>query len=402
MRQLASLLLPGGLVVLAGLGLLRPGILPDAAEPYLLAAPAAVLGIGALLGWLFNRSRVVFGLLILAAADAGLRGFRGAAGPDPIVFVLLTVLLPLNLAAYGALSERGLFTERGLARLLAIPVQGVVVGLLALSGWRGPAAWLGLPLLNARFTAWTDLPQAALATFAAAGAWLAVRCLRARGALEAGFLWALVASFLALHGLRFGWAPTSFLATGGLALIVALVAASYRMAFHDDLTGLPGRRALNEALLRLGSRYAMAMVDVDHFKRFNDTHGHDVGDQVLRMVAARLAAVSGGGTAFRYGGEEFTVLFPGRSAEEALPHLEELRRAIAASRFSLRGPDRPRKRPDAPPARRAAAQTVSVTVSIGVAERTGRQADPAQVIKAADQALYRAKEAGRNRVVIDC
>ena len=60
------------------------------------------------------------------------------------------------------------------------------------------------------------------------------------------------------------------------------------MAYHDELTGLPGRRALNEALLRVGSRYAVAMVDVDHFKHFNDAYGHEVGDQVLRMVAAQL------------------------------------------------------------------------------------------------------------------
>ena len=69
----------------------------------------------------------------------------------------------------------------------------------------------------------------------------------------------------------------------------------------------------------LGPRYVLAMADVDHFKSFNDTHGHDTGDQVLKLVAARLAQVKGGGRAFRYGGEEFTVLFPDRTLDEALP-----------------------------------------------------------------------------------
>ena len=67
--------------------------------------------------------------------------------------------------------------------------------------------------------------------------------------------------------------------------------------------------------------YTIAMVDVDHFKTFNDKHGHDVGDQVLQLVASRLARSPGGGRAYRYGGEEFTLIFPGRTREQALPHL---------------------------------------------------------------------------------
>src|SRR5207244_5445715 len=96
------------------------------------------------------------------------------------------------------------------------------------------------------------------------------------------------------------------------------------------------RRALNEALLRLGGHYTLAMADVDHFKNINDRHGHDVGDQVLKMVAAKLALVGGSGRAFRYGGEEFAVLFPGKSAEECLPELESRRRSGEETGFILR------------------------------------------------------------------
>ncbi|HAG79498.1 MAG TPA: GGDEF domain-containing protein, partial [Pseudomonas sp.] len=73
-----------------------------------------------------------------------------------------------------------------------------------------------------------------------------------------------------------------------LMLVTAIAHEAYLMAFRDELTGLPGRRALNERLQRLGRQYVLAMADVDHFKRFNDTYGHDVGDQVLKMVASRL------------------------------------------------------------------------------------------------------------------
>jgi diguanylate cyclase (GGDEF)-like protein len=398
MSSVLSLLAPGGLLVLASLTLLRPEILPASVLPAFHLVPALALGVGILLGWYFNRSRVVFALLVLAAADLALR-LAGAGGSAEAARGLLALLLPLNLAGYALLDERGLLTRRGLARLAPIPGQVLGVGLV-LWGAPGMLPWLTRPILDARFTAWTDLSQAALAAFAATAGLLAVRCAAPRASpIDAGFLWALVAAFFALHGIRRGWAPTPFLATGGLILIWGLLAASYRMAFHDDLTGLPGRRALNEALPQLGRRYAVAMVDVDHFKKFNDTYGHEVGDQVLRMVAARLAHVSGGGRAFRYGGEEFSVLFPGKSAEEALPHLEALRRAIALSRFALRGPGRPRRKPEnAPAARRGARREVSVTVSIGVAEPDDRQVEPAEVLQEADRALYRAKHNGRNRV----
>jgi GGDEF domain-containing protein len=140
------------------------------------------------------------------------------------------------------------------------------------------------------------------------------------------------------------------------------------------------------------------MVDIDRFKQFNDKHGHDVGDQVLRMVASKLERVSGGGQGFRYGGEEFAVVFPGKSMADVLPHLESLRKAVQATCFVLRGPDRPKKKPDTPRPQGAPGKAVFVTVSIGVAERDEVRRQPSQVIRAADEALYRAKKAGRNQV----
>ena len=138
------------------------------------------------------------------------------------------------------------------------------------------------------------------------------------------------------------------------------------------------------------------MFDIDHFKKFNDTYGHDVGDEVLKMVGVKMSGVSGGGKVFRYGGEEFTVLFSGKGVEDALPHLERLREAIADSGFTVREKKRPGKKPEQ--SRKGSDKQVQITVSIGVAERAGELRDPEAVIKAADQALYRAKKGGRNRV----
>lgn len=204
---------------------------------------------------------------------------------------------------------------------------------------------------------------------------------------------------------RWMWSPhvpETFCAASALIQIMAVIQDSYNMAFRDELTGLLSRRVLNERLTGLGSRYAIAMVDVDHFKNFNDTHGHDVGDQVLKMVGARLMDITGGGSPFRYGGEEFTVLFPGKSAKDAQPHLERLRLAIADYRMTLRAEDRP-KDEERGKSRRSGSRNsgeVSVTVSIGVAEPGERHGTPRDVIKAADEALYRAKNKGRNQTCL--
>ena len=170
------------------------------------------------------------------------------------------------------------------------------------------------------------------------------------------------------------------------------------MAFRDELTGLPGRRALQEALIQLTGNYTIAMVDIDHFKKFNDRFGHDVGDQVLKMVAARLGRIRGGGKAFRYGGEEFMVLFPGKDLAHALEHLDDSREEIAALDFAIRAPGRPRKRPDAPRQARRKPRRTRITVSAGAAERNNRNSGPEDVLRASDKAMYRAKQAGRNQV----
>ena len=200
------------------------------------------------------------------------------------------------------------------------------------------------------------------------------RLWRSGSPLDAGALSGLVATAWALHAVADPLLRDLLATTALAALALGLVQESHRLAFVDELTGLPGRRALEAALAKAGRRYAVAMVDIDHFKRFNDRHGHDVGDQVLRLVASRLAGVGGGGRAYRYGGEEFTILFPGRSAESCVGLLERCREAVAAAEFRTRGKGRPAKPPKAGrPRRKADGARLSVTVSMGLAERGGRR-----------------------------
>jgi diguanylate cyclase (GGDEF)-like protein len=166
-----------------------------------------------------------------------------------------------------------------------------------------------------------------------------------------------------------------------------------RLAMRDGLTGLANRRCLDQTLrneleLARRSRHPLSvlLIDIDHFKRYNDTHGHPAGDECLKRVAMVLSGqVRTYDLAARYGGEEFVVILPNQALQGAAAVAERIRRAVERSIAAapMAGGER-------------------VTVSIGAA-CTGAGLDaPEGLIARADAALYRAKEAGRNRVVLAC
>lgn len=399
MKALLWFLMPGGMLYCASLIL---ALIPDLAahmDAIVGVYPPVVYVCAIIFGWRFNRSALVFGTLSIALVHWCLVHF--SASGDMIRGIALTsamLLLPLNLFILSLSQERGLFTARGIARLLFIPAQVLLVGIIA---GRDPARYravleqdlLAYPLLEG-----LKVPQIPLFLSVVFLAVIAVRYVRDRSAKESGFFWAIVMVLSALSQAGKGHLTEFHLASGAFILLVSIIEVSHAMAFRDELTGLPARRALREDLLKLGSEYCLAMVDIDHFKKFNDRHGHDVGDQVLRMVASRMDRVTGGGKAFRYGGEEFTVIFPGKYADDALDHLEALRKDVASAEFVIRSRKRPRKKPSSPRSQKARPTRVSVTISIGAAWPGGRHRTTGEVIKAADKALYRAKKQGRNRV----
>lgn len=393
LRQSALALLPGALVLTATSIVLLVPSARETARPLVPVSLVVVPAVGILLGLRFRNVRVVVALLVLTLADLALT--RWLAGGTAHAAVAL--LVPLDLAALAWMREGGAQWPRLKAWMLVIGVEAVAVAVLASQ----PAAegarsvWRGL--LDGARVPWSGSGRPVAAAFVIGFALVLVRFARCPRATESGMVWAVVAAFVALGLAQDALTTTLYLVAGSLVLIVGLVETSYAMAYRDGLTGLPSRRALDDLLASLGARYAIGMVDVDHFKRFNDAYGHEAGDQLLRKVAAALGSVEGGGRAFRYGGEEFAVVFPGLAAERAVPHLERLRAAVAATSFAVRATDRPRKKPArAQPA--AATRTVAVTVSIGVADSDHAGPTAGDVVKAADEALYRAKRAGRNRI----
>lgn len=366
-----------------------------------------LLALGMFFSLAFRRGRVLFALLALALAYFGHRAFlqhEPDSLPARAVFAALCIFVPLDLGMLSLLRERGTFNWHGMRRFTVIVAQVLFTVWVMYRGIAAVVDPFYVQLLETRLLAQSPLPQAGLAAtalglLAALGAWF-VR----RSPIDLGLAGAIAAFAIAAASVAVLDTFATFIAAGALILTVAVLQDTFRMAFRDELTALPSRRALNESLAGLGRRYTLAMVDVDHFKNINDTHGHNIGDQVLKMVAAHLAETGGGGSAYRHGGEEFVVLFPGKSMREALPYLEGLRKNIAGYQMAVRGGERTAyNEPGRKPLRKRGGwkrggKTVSVTISIGIAECSEQLPTPEDVMRAADKALYRAKRGGRNRI----
>lgn len=384
---------------------------PDAgASDLARALPLLLSALGLALGLLYSRTRMLFLLLALFTAWWVLHGvvaaYRhdGVPGPHaPLLFHAVSLWLPVVFLVEGLWPERGRVRWEIVVRGLTL---ACVIGAFALLAWQNPDGMTGL--LAARRWPWLPLEWTRLAQLPAL-AWLvavlalAVQAVRRPRPLHTAMLLSLLCAWLMLPQVfRRPMALPVLTSAAMLLPVAAMLLESFHMAFRDELTGLPGRRALNEQMQRLeGTTCTIAMLDVDHFKKFNDTYGHEAGDHVLKLVASRLQRVGGGGRAYRYGGEEFAVVFIDRPASACMAPLEDLRAAVADARMQLR--DKASRPHDDEAGRQRRGQgggsgSVQVTISIGVADSRSVRGGPQAVIKAADQALYAAKDAGRNCV----
>jgi hypothetical protein len=165
--------------------------------------------------------------------------------------------------------ERGLKAPAIAPRLAILLAQAIVVTLICRPGIGDDPGILSYPIFGSEIARWSKLPQLGLGLFVIAAAVFAVRFVRTHKPIETGFFWALVSAFLSFHFGGVGRLADGYMATAGLILVASVVETSYVMAYHDELTTLPGRRAFNEALLSLDGHYSIAIVDIDHFKQFN-------------------------------------------------------------------------------------------------------------------------------------
>lgn len=401
-RNTPAIVLPGLLIVL---GLLIANNQLDIPKtiisskqylPWFFIIPALILSMA------FRLSREFNLLLILAFLFWALQNFIWQntfhfSYSKKLCFTLLAVLLPLNILVQNLLTERGNFSLPGLKRIGVTLLQFLLLGVIL---------WLNFGWLNKLFTvnlfgflwpARPSLPGMANSLFVISSFLLAYRIFRTPNLLNIVQPFVLIAAFLALSYSKYSLLATLFITITATIILFAIMLNSYSLAYIDELTGLPSRRALKQQLMSVGNRYCVAMLDIDHFKKLNDNYGHDVGDQVLRMVASRIRHSPGCNKSFRYGGEEFTIVFAGKDLEEARMAAKTVCQRISEAPFALRSKRRPRKKPSfiSKPPR---SKKIDVTISIGVAEKKNKHVNAQDVLKDADKALYRAKEKGRNRV----
>ena len=356
-----------------------------------------------LLSLSFNQTRLFFVLYLTAIF---LMLILGDVRPpeqfirfDLFIFIQLVFLFYLLAVLFFLFSkECDVFSLRGVFRLITCTALPAIPLLLAGENAFFNPGWLSVTIFPPEISQQLPLPDIIVAFYILTMCLLLFSLFLKPAAVESSFFGLLAGAGLALYFFPV-MAKVEFIFTFALLLVLIFILRnSFHLAYRDELTGLAGRRALREQMDKLSSRYSIAMLDIDFFKKFNDRYGHDVGDQVLKMVAEYIGKAGGGSKAYRYGGEEFTLVFSGRDVADVKPTLDALRETIAEAAFTVRGKNRPKIKSKKSVKTASARNSVKITVSIGVAGSHGTENTPEEVIKIADKALYRAKKKGRNRV----
>ncbi len=268
LKKVSVFTVPAFLLMAAYFSHARLATLPSAWQELVPYLPYVIIAAGMFLSFHFYRGRVLLVLLMLGifygSSETLLR-----AGPvdlrSRILFHALSCLLPLNITLFSFMRERGTFTVAGRMRL------GFLAAQAALIAWSIHTQRTGvLELLSQHFLAThlfdrLAISQPAAVAFGIGAFLITARAMIRQSPVEAGFLGTLIATAIGCNWLLTLNVPLVFCSAAALGLTVTVLRDSYDMAFRDELTGLPARRALNERLLGLGRRYVIALVDVDHF-----------------------------------------------------------------------------------------------------------------------------------------
>jgi len=268
--------------------------------------PFFFFGVSALLCVQFNQSRMLFSLLNIFVFYLILH-YLDFSIIRLYEFILIFFAL-INIAILVQIPERSILSVHSLVKLPVIFVQGVFVWYLLVyqfrlaesiffsSTFELPPEWMNF--------SWLLLFAVIMAVFSAT-----VKFILQPGPIQAS----LLIFVLMLTALLSAASPKELVICLSLSVtIIAFISVlfdSHQMAYRDELTGLRSRRALNQYLTGLGRKYTIAMLDIDHFKKFNDNHGHEIGEQMLKLVTRRIAKISKGITTIRYGGKEITIVF---------------------------------------------------------------------------------------------
>ncbi|MGH9818007.1 MAG: hypothetical protein ACRD6I_18230, partial [Candidatus Acidiferrales bacterium] len=254
---------PGGAVLLAAVGAHVWTPARAAIEPFLLVVCALTLAVGVVLGCIYNRSRSLAALVVLAVATWLLPALFTTHAPSDWRLQALVLLVPLNLIIFSMLPDQGLRAPGGLLSGTALAVQAAAVPFLPV----GATAWIANHVargpLPAKWLDWTWIGQLAVLAFGAAAILLVIRFYWRRRPTDRGLFWALAAAFAGIHALHDRQLALMYFGAGALILTVSLAEHAHAMAYVDELSSLANRRALNEFLPQLHGRFSLGMVDID-------------------------------------------------------------------------------------------------------------------------------------------
>lgn len=355
------------------------------------------------LSWIFHHSREFNLFLLFTIIYIALDNYIWGTAlkvDSQLAYWLVVSLIPINYLYNLLCRERGILNRYGIRRIIVLAVQLYAIAWILEHPYPFIKDYISASYFNYGLSKITSITQPLIIAIIISALFILVRLLQTSSILVSGILSSLISITTALHFYQQPQLATIFILLAGVLILTSITINAYSLAYLDELTNLPSRRALSQSISTLGKRYCIAMVDVDHFKKFNDKYGHDIGDQVLKKLASQLRQVRGG-KAFRYGGEEFTVLFPNKTLHEAALSCNDLCKKVANNPFMLRDKKRPKiRQTDTNKKNSTKAKPLTITISIGLSEYTQEQAHAEDVIKQADKALYKAKNNGRNQVAV--
>ncbi len=386
------------------------------------ALPYFLFGLTAFLGSKINQPRVVLVMSLFLTAYL----WGGALIPLRDVTnaqrnQILAIALPASLWMLFTLPNARVLSQKGALLILAAFLPVLLLATMTLLGWgfiQRIIAWQWL-----FYSPVWRLSDSSLLLMAGFASRIPLQKDRHFRDFALGVFFALIPIFFFLNEsaarvtVKFMKMGSSLAyASAGFIVLYSIYRMYWERVYIDELTGIPNRRALDERLQGIPPESTLAMVDIDHFKSFNDTYGHDEGDNVLRFVA-QFFHKSFPASFYRYGGEEFCLVFEEKGIQEIITRVDQVRQSLSERDFTIRSPQTSlriipaqkkahRVRRAIKPVLKDASlrptpgHKVHVTVSIGLATQSQDLVSPAEVMKAADQALYQAKKSGRNRLIV--